>query len=275
MPARRQRTTDEARARLEGDACAGCLTSFAKKGYLGGRGPSIFVGNGKKVYVCYGRGQQPSDRCTLLARERESACPGCGSKPCDVGTICEECKKSLARGKSVEARQLEWWGVASDALGPFLSEWDHESHQSVDHMDALAELICKAIATGRTVSKRDPEAPRGAGWSHELSEVVAIVPSKRKNVDYGRSEIFYVELVKGQGEALEALVEKIREVIRLQWKNGFEKGNSILRRLASGERGILESEKDLEHAREHHDRQDERVRPRDMGRPTREEMDED
>lgn len=259
MPARKQRTTEEVRARLEGDACAGCLKPFKGLGRLRGAGVDLFPG-APRAYVCWGRGQRASERCTHMARLREAACPGCGDKPCTLGTICEKCTKALARGKSVEARKLEWWGVAAEALGPYLNEYNSETRDWEKPMETLAQLLCKAVATGRVVHRNDPEAPRGAGWNDQQREVVAIVPSKCKSVDYGRSQIFYVELVKGQGEALEAVLEQIRETMRAQWKSGFEKGNSILRRLADGEKGILESERDLEQAREHHERDGERAK---------------
>jgi hypothetical protein len=53
--------------------------------------------------------------------------------------------------------------------------------------------------------------------------------------------------------------------MRKQYEEGFEKGGSILRRLAGGERGILESERDLEQAREQHARDDERYTAREVG----------
>lgn len=236
------------------DVCAGCKKAFrGPRAHWGARAdlyPKV------SVYTCWGRGRYPSPKCVMLARANLALCPGCQAPDTTIGTICDGCQNKLKRGNTLEARKMEWWGIAADALGPYLSE--HVGGDWKRPLYDLAELLCKAVAAGRTVDQRDNTSP--GSWGAYQDKIVGLVPSRFKAVDYTRASILYVELMEGQGQVLEELCLKIRDVMRAEWKKGFDQGSNILRRLASGEKGLLESEADIERTLENY-RQGEERRP--------------
>lgn len=215
-------------------SCAGCAKLLLPSGTY-----EVELVPGHKALVCRGRRYNcPSFSCMTKARIKLKLCPGCGEKSAEPATICNGCDALIAKGKDREARKVLWWKLSSKYLGPYLSLTDDtvpvtvEPEASSTVNERLAKLLAKAITSGRVASRY--ESP---GWGS----------LEGRDIPEGgggeNDDPVYIELTAEQGTAARQLVKEIRHVMRLQFKDGWDRGSDALGRLMTGDMTVQDFDK--------------------------------
>lgn len=233
--------TDAGRAALKAPRaalCAGCDAALPALPY-GGHGFEVEIAPNVRVRVCCGRSYRcASSACAAKARVRARRCPGCGAEDTDIGEVCSDCKTNIERGRTLKDRKLEWWCVVANGLGPHLS-FPTEDGSRAYPLEELATLLGAALAVGRTkiehgcVDVGDRTIPHGSGVRTDRGDKVC------------------VEVTREQGEAMAALVQKIRQVTYLAYRDGLHAGKDMLGRLARGDESVRDFEKSEDREDEH------------------------
>lgn len=204
----------------------------------------VRVGPALTLWVCavYGGGSnRPKKSCLTAAILKACRCPGCGAEDPRAfsPTLCDGCERALVAGRREQERLRDAVAkgapdeVALTLVDPYSMLFDGQGGATRQEADAVGEALC-GILRGAPV---DPRAAVGH-WPRSLRG-----DNERL---YGGGHCAFEATIDGAAaRCVVDLMGAVRGAVERSHREGFGRGASVLRRLASGDMGVLAFEEEV------------------------------